>query len=291
MKFREWNATNSKCIFDSNSNLMQSFNSSENSYNLTKHSSSTKCVLQDKPSLLGALCKVFQNNTSSLNSPLHKLNQNEFLKVKTSFAYYKSCLPASETVKWFIECGESSNSLITQPEATKGKLVCYFLTKQHKVVGKFVVSNAENKLIIPRKSIDKGNSNLQLFNNMNQLSSATIKDRYRVPMNHTKLSDIEFTSNRLQVFGVVTAVNKLPTKTTSSWHSLICISDPSLIMIASDDDEDDSKVISPGEFKMSLFFNMLEDHPEFHRGDVVRFINVKVLFSFELRLNYFSYLV
>jgi hypothetical protein len=62
-------------------------------------------------------------------------------------------------------------------------------------------------------------------------------------------------------------------------------------MIASDDDEDDSKVIPPGEFKMSLFFNMLEDHPEFHRGDVVRFINVKVLFSFELRLNYFSYLV
>jgi hypothetical protein len=82
----------------------------------------------------------------------------------------------------------------------------------------------------------------------------------------------------LQIFGVVTAVNKLPTKTTSSWHSLICISDPSLIMIASGDEEEEDK--APGEFKMSLFFNTLEDHPEFHRGDVVRFTNVKVRYLY-----------
>jgi hypothetical protein len=274
MKFHEWNTKNSKCLIDSNPDHMQSFTISENSYNLTKCSILGKCDQQGKPPLLEALCKVFQNNTSSLNSPFHKLNQDEFLKVKSSLSHYKSCLPASETVEWFIECGESSNCLMAQPEATKERLVCYFLTKQHKVVGKFVVSNAENKLIVPRKSVDKGNSNLQLLKNMDQLSSATIKDRYQVPMNHSNLSDIEFTSSRLQIFGVVTAVNKLPTKTTSSWHSLICISDPSLITIPLDNEEEDDK--APGEFKMSLFFNVLEDHPEFHRGDVVRFTNVKV---------------
>lgn len=278
MKFHEWNTTNSKCLFDSNPNHMQSFTFSGNSYNVTNSSFLGKCDQQGKSSLLEALCKVFQTNTSSLNSPFHKLNQDEFLKVKTSLSHYKSCLPATETAEWFIESGESSNCLMPQPEATKQRLVCYFLTKQHKVVGKFVVSNAENKLIIPRKSVDKGNSNLQLLKNMNQLSSATIKDRYKAPFNHSNLSDIEFTSSRLQIFGVVTAVNKLPTKTTSSWHSLICISDPSLIMIASGDEEEEDK--APGEFKMSLFFNTLEDHPEFHRGDVVRFTNVKVRYLY-----------
>ena len=275
MKFHDWNQKNSMCLSDSIPNRMQSFTFTENSYNLTKDL--TKCDQQGKPSLLEVLCKVFQNNTTNLNSPFYKLNQNEFLKVKTSFAYYKSCLPASENVKWSIECGENSNSLVSQPEATKERLVCYFLTRQNRVVGKFIVNNAENKLIIPRKSIDVGNSNLQLLKNMDRLSSATIKDRYRVPMHHTKLNDIEFTSNRLQIFGVITAVNKLPTKTTSSWHSLVCISDPSLTMIASNDDEDNSEALAPGEFKMSLFLNILEDHPEFHRGDVVRFTNVKVL--------------
>lgn len=76
------------------------------------------------------------------------------------------------------------------------------------------------------------------------------------------------------MFGVVTAVNKVPTRTKHFWHSLLCISDPSLAA-----DEEGSQ---PAEFKMHLFMPFVEDFPEVHRGDVVRFTNVKVSFKFSI---------
>lgn len=227
----------------------------------------------NKCCLLESLCKAFRNNTLNLNSPLHKLNQAEFCKVMNMLAYYKSSLPDTESVEWCIERGESSNSFMPLAEAVKGTLVCYIQSKRHKVLGKLVVNNAERKLVVPKISVD-GNSNLQLLKTMGQLTNASIKDRYVVPTNHTKLCDIENTkATRLQIFGVVTAINKLPTRTKASWHSLICISDPSLIANAENEADD----LAPCEFKMHFFFPLLEDHPEIHCGDVVRFTNVKVI--------------
>ena len=227
---------------------------------------------KNRSSHLQNLCKAFQNKTCSLNSPFFKLDQDEFCKILNSFEYYKSHLQDPEASQWCVECGESSNTYLPIAEAAKERLVCYVLAKRHKVVGKFVVNNAERKLIVPRISIDS-NRNLYLLKNLHQLTNATIKDRYYPPTNHTKLSDVnEVTVSRLQMYGVVTAINKLPTRTKSSWHSLICISDPSLL----ESDIDDEKDFPPGEFKMHLFLHLLEDHPEFHRGDIVRFTNVKV---------------
>jgi len=51
------------------------------------------------------------------------------------------------------------------------------------------------------------------------------------------------------------------------WHSIIWISDPSLIS------ETDESVAS---FKINVFMISGEDFPEVHRGDVIRFTNVKV---------------
>lgn len=225
-----------------------------------------------KPSLLEALCKAFRNNSCSLNSPFYKLDQVEFCKVLNSLAYYKSRLPDTKSAEWCVECGESSSSYMSLVEASKEQLVCYILAKKNKVLGKMVVKNAEQKLIVSRLNVD-GNSNLQLLRSMDQLTSASIKDRYQVPTNHTKLSDVgKCTASRLQIFAVVTAVNKVPTRTKASWHSLLCLSDPSLITVGEDVNED----LAPCEFKMHLFMPLLEDHPEIHRGDVVRFTNVKV---------------
>lgn len=227
----------------------------------------------NQPFQLESLCKAFKNNVCSLNSPFHKLDQDGFRQIQNSLEYYKSFLQEPEASKWCIECGESSKTYLSLAEAAKDRLVCYVLARRHKVIGKFVVSNAERKLIVPRIRID-ASSNLLLLKNMHDLSKAAIKDAYQAPTNHTKLSDVrEVTVSRLQMYGVVTAVNKLPTQTKSSWHSLLCISDPSLQVLDDDEDEKDSP---PGEFKMHLFLPSLEDHPEFHRGDIVRFINVKV---------------
>lgn len=280
MKFNYCNGQRPNHLFDSN--LMSSLGCtfSDNSYvPISKSSRNKNLSEKDKnniqPTLLESLCKAFQTNKSSLNSPFHKLNQNEFVKIRNSVIFYKSCIPDAKFVEWCIESGEHSTSTTHQSEATTQKLVCHFLSKKHKVVGKLVINNVERKLVMPRIVID-GNCNLQLLKNMGQLTDATVKDMYMVPTNHTKLSDIHITASRLQIFGVVTAVNKLPTKTTSSWHSLICISDPSLITVTCGD-QNDKTHLAPAEFKMSLFMNMLEDHPEFHRGDVARFTNVKVL--------------
>lgn len=184
------------------------FNSS-----VTKISSKKDCSKQDKkmtqPSLLESLRLAFQTNKNSLNSPFHKLNQNEFMKVKNSLKFYRSCVPDAKFVEWCIENGENSKSAMFPSEATKQKIVCYFLSKKHKVLGKFVINNAESKLIMPRIVIDGNISNLQLLKNMAQLTDATIKDRYVVPTNHTKLSGIEITASRLQIFGVVTAVRSI----------------------------------------------------------------------------------
>lgn len=279
MKFNYCNGQRPNHLFDSN--LMSSLGCtfSDNSYvPISKSSRNKNLGEKDKnniqPTLLESLCKAFQTNKSSLNSPFHKLNQNEFVKIRNSVIFYKSCIPDAKFVEWCIESGEHSTSTTHQSEATTQKLVCHFLSKKHKVVGKLVINNVERKLVMPRIVID-GNCNLQLLKNMGQLTDATVKDMYMVPTNHTKLSDIDITASRLQIFGVVTAVNKLPTKTTSSWHSLICISDPSLITVTCGD-QNDKTHLSPAEFKMSLFMNMLEDHPEFHRGDVARFTNVKI---------------
>lgn len=235
---------------------------------------------ETKSSLLGALCKAFRNNSCSLNSPFYKLNQVEFCKVLNSLVYYKSCLPDTKSAEWCVECGESSNSDMPLAEAAKEQLVCYILAKQNKVLGKMIVKNAERKLIVSRLNLD-GNSNLQLLNSMDQLTNASIKDRYQVPANHTKLSDVgKCTANRLQIFAVVTDVNKVPTRTRASWHSLLCLSDPSLVLVGEDGNED----LAPCEFKMHLFFPLLEDHPEIHRGDVVRFTNVKVFYFVSIRM-------
>ncbi|KAI9561820.1 hypothetical protein GHT06_012781 [Daphnia sinensis] len=279
MKFNYCDEERPNHLFDSN--LMSSLGctfSSNSCAPISKSSRNENFNEKDRNSiqrtLLESLCKAFQTNKSSLNSPFHKLNQNEFGKIRNSVTFYKSCIPKAKFVEWYIESGEHSTATTQHSVATTQKLVCYFLSNKHKVVGKLVINNAERKLVMPRIVID-GNSNLQLLKNMGQLTDATVKDMYTVPTNHTKLSDIGITASRLQIFGVVTAVNKLPTKTTSSWHSLICISDPSLITVTGGDQNDKTN-LAPGEFKMSLFMNMLEDHPEFHRGDVVRFTNVKI---------------
>ncbi|XP_057376353.1 uncharacterized protein LOC130697467 [Daphnia carinata] len=277
MKFNYCDGQRPNHLFDSH--LMSSLGCtfSDNSYAPISKSSRKEYFNEKEknniqPTLLESLCQVFRTNKSSLNSPFHKLNQNEFGKVRNTVTFYKSRIPDTKFVEWCIESGEHSTSTTCQPEATTQKLVCHFLSKKHKVMGKLVINNAERKLVMPRIVID-GYSNFQLLKNMRRLTDATVKDMYTVPTNHTKLSDIDITTSRLQIFGVVTAVNKLPTKTTSSWHSLICISDPSLIPVT---DGDQNDKMAPGEFKMSLFMNMLEDHPEFHRGDVVRFTNVKI---------------
>lgn len=230
--------------------------------------------IKNKPTPIEALCRAFRNNSLSLNSPFYKLNQVEFTKVLNSLASYKSCLPNSiiKTSEWCVECGESSRSHMPIAEAVRERLVCYILGTQRRVLGKMVINNAERKLIVSRLNFDV-NSNLQLLNSMSQLTSASIKDRYQVPVNHTKLSDVgQSTASRLQIFGVVTAVNKVPTRTRASWHSLVCISDPSLVPTSDENNEN----LAPCEFKMHLFMPLLEDHPEIHRGDVVRFTNVKV---------------
>ena len=248
---------------------------SYNSQDIVKPSFCHVKGLRNKPTPLESLCKAFQTNSCSLNSPFYKLDQSEFHKVSKSLAFYKSCLPMPESTRWCVEFGETSKSCMSGVEAAKEQLVCYVLGKKCKVIGKLVIKNAEKKLIVPKIFLD-GNSNLQLLKSMGQLTCASIKDRYQVPASHTKLNDVEHsTASRLQLFGVVTAVNKIPTKTKASWHSLLCISDPSLIKISTEENED----LAPSEFKMHFFLPRLEDHPELHRGDVVRFTNVKVLTS------------
>lgn len=157
------------------------------------------------------------------------------------------------------------------------QLVCFVIaTESHQVLGKMVIHNPEKKLIILKSfhsSLD-GNSTLtNLLKNMHRLSSASIRDQYRVPTQHKKLAEVfipSATSIRHHIFGVVTAVSKIPTAPVPPkkyWHSIVCISDPSLTSETSD---------LATSFKMHLFMISQEDYPEIHRGDVIRLTNVKV---------------
>lgn len=216
--------------------------------------------------VLESLCHAFRNNKCSLNSPLFTLDQTEVSKVLNSIKFYKSTLEESESIDWHIECGENSTSSLESSEAAREKLVCHIRSKSKMILAKIVIKQPE-KRFFRSKLLTERNSSLQLLHNMQQFSWATIKDRYKVPHNFSTLRNIQNNGLKFNIFGVVTAVNKLPTKTRLFWHSFVCISDPTLV---SDTDS------PPDEFKMHLFFPFLQDHPEIHSGDVIRFTNVKV---------------
>ncbi len=255
---------------NSSSNNTSHFDSLNSSFpGVLNRRENIKQLLREGPSfeVYEALCKAFRNNTCTLNSPLYKINQVEFVKVLNSVAHYRTRLVNVKWTEWHLECGESSSS--SSPGATKWQLACHLLSKNHAVLGKLVISHLDKKLIVPKVIMDR-NPNLILLGTMEKLTSATIKDQYRAPINHVRLDDIKMTDSRLQLFGVVTGVNKIPTRTRQYWHSLLCLSDPSL---AGGD-------AAPKEFKMHLFMPLLEDFPEVHRGDVVRFTNVKVIVIF-----------
>ena len=216
--------------------------------------------------VLESLCRAFRNNKCSLNSPLFTLDQTEFTKTLDKIQYYQSTLEESESTDWRVEYGENSKSFLDSSEAAQEKLVCHIRSKSKTVLAKVVVNQPEKKFFRSKLSIER-NSNLQLLQNMQQYSWATLKDRYKVPHNFNTLQNIQNNGLKYNIFGVVTAVNKLPTKTRLFWHSFVCISDP---MLVSDADS------PPDEFKMHLFFPFLQDHPEIHTGDVIRFTNVKV---------------
>lgn len=223
-------------------------------------------IISSKPKPIQALLRAFQTNSLSLNSPWYQLDKAEFNKVLNAVTYYKSTYQNAVYVTWCFETGEDSKSHKPSSVAEKLRLVCHVRSRRHEILGKLVVENPESKLIVPIT----GHGGLNLLKNMENLTSATIKDRYQVPVSHTKLAEAATSQlSRLQLYGVVTAINKNPSRTKSSWHSLICISDPSMVRLGNDD-------LAPDEFKMHLFLPYLEDHPEFHRGDVVRFTNVKV---------------
>ena len=234
-----------------------------------------------------ALCKAFQTKRCSLNSPHYKINQEEFNKILKLVDNYKCQSSSIKMVKWQLEIGESSCS--SEPLAMKWNLVCHLLTENYRVMRKLVFSNLEKKLIVPKLTAHLDRSiNLNLLRTMPTATSATIKDQYGALPNHTKLVDIDMNDNRfqlsdyrLQLMGVVVSVNKTPTKTRQSFHSLLCISDPSL---ANDD-------TAPTEFKMHLFMNSQNDFPEVHRGDVVRFTRVKVMLTFKYVPQQLSYLL
>jgi len=223
-----------------------------------KHSSSE---------VLESLCRAFRNNNCSLNSPLFTLDQTEFNKMLNAIRFYQSTLQESESVDWHVEYGENSTSSLESSEAAQERLVCHIRSKNKMVLAKIVVKQPEKRFFHSKLSTER-KSGLQLLQNMQQYSRATIKDRYKVPYNYTTLQNIQNNGLKFNIFGVVTAINKLPTKTRLFWHSFVCISDPTLVSSTTDS--------PPDEFKMHLFFPFLQDHPEIHTGDVIRFTNVKV---------------
>ena len=239
-----------------------------------RHQYSSVWDRSQRPSteIFESLCRAFQTKKCSLNSPVFALNQHEFTKMLSTVDCYRSNLEKTVSSQWHIEYGEHSTSFLDPMDASKERLVCHLKSKHNRVLGKVVIKDPEDRFIVPKFTTER-NSNLHLLKNMEQFSNATVKDRYQVPQNFTTLENIKDTNHKQKqnFFGVVTAVNKVPTKSRTYWHSFLCISDPSLT--SSIDGESETP---PEEFKMHLFFPFQEDHPAIHRGDVIKFTNVKV---------------
>jgi len=222
----------------------------------------TRCVL------FKSLCRAFNDNKCSLNSPLFTLDQTEFNKTLSTINHYRSTLENSESICFNIECGESSGSFLESHEAASERLVCHVHSKTGKILGKIVIGEPEKRFFLYKMGVERDSDFLK---NMQQFSNATIKDRYKIPHKYTKLENVLCNGLKFNIFGVVTAVNKIPTKTRSFWHSFLCISDPTMINQSNDNEE-----LPPGEFKLHLFLPFLRDHPEIHRGDVIKCTNVKI---------------
>lgn len=122
-----------------------------------------------------SLCTAFSKKVCSLNSPHYKLNQAEFKKVLRSLAEFKKTLSACQSESWSLECGESSKSSSAEDPIT-WHIVCHILDNKCKVVGKFEVTNLERRFILSQPLVSDRNTSL--LESMQDLSSATIKDRH-----------------------------------------------------------------------------------------------------------------
>ena len=185
--------------------------------------------------ILEALLASFRKNTCSLNSPMYKINQPEFAKVISALQSYKSTFAVSSSLMWLLEKGESSTSTqdIKSESQSSYQLVCFVVSSEsQQVLGKLVIQDPEKKFIISKSShlsLYDGNTthrltNLVLLKNMSTLTSAGVRDQFIVPTQHKKLADLITPiaiATRHQVFGVVTAISKIPTAPGSLQNNCI----------------------------------------------------------------------
>ena len=218
----------------------------------------------DRSHLLRQFCLSLSQKRYDLNSPRWTVNKKEFKQLLTISSLFKSKHPKAASAVWSVEVGENSKAASTT-DAFKEKLVFSVISNNNQVLGRMEHANPD-KYIVPRLRGSSTNS-AAFLKNLPELDNLILKGRYTVPKHFTKLGDVSEKSSRPSLFGVVTAVNKLPTKGAKFWHSLVCLSDPSLIA---------EKDCPPTEFKMHIYLALESDFPEIHLGDVARFTNVKV---------------
>jgi len=218
--------TSNRTLHSRVSTTYTSFNGSSSSLmhsDITEQHSNQRKVPAE---ILEALLASFRKNTCSLNSPMYKINQPEFAKVISALQSYKSTFAVSSSLMWLLEKGESSTSTqdIKSESQSSYQLVCFVVSSEsQQVLGKLVIQDPEKKFIISKSShlsLCDGNTtyhrlaNLVLLKNMSTLTSAGVRDQFIVPTQHKKLADLMTPiaiATRHQVFGVVTAISKIPT--------------------------------------------------------------------------------
>ena len=267
--YRTQNSLLSNYSNQNSSNLDTSVNQTKTSLSFNNQLSrwETQEPVQVPDGVLCELCEALKQKQILLISTDFDVNTSEFHKVLSAAAYFRNKFKLAHRTTWSIESGQGPSSSLDSEQAANERLAFHVFTAAGKVLGKFEVKQPLQKLIVSKASTQQ-QRRVMMLKDIDHLPSLEIKRLYRVPKNYLKLGEIQSSGLRVNTIGVVTSINKLPTKGRSFWHLFLCISDPSLI------GEDNDR--APSEFKMHIFLPFITDFPEIHRGDVIRFTNVKV---------------
>ena len=222
--------------------------------------------------LLQSACDALTSGRRVMVDRVYEINEEECERLRVVADGFRKTFNSTDTTQWSVEYGESSRLQSVSESSSGAKLVLTVKSAEHVIRGRMVIDNPA-WLICEKSPPNKlPDYSLEILKNFPDLPAQDIKSQYCAPYGYTKLSDIDSLTlvKRICVMGVVTGVIKLPMKTSGTrYHSMICISDPSLM------DKDGI----PSEFKMHLFFARLSDFREVHSGDVISFSNVKVNIS------------